>query len=184
MVRGSSRGYTLIEIMIVLGLILLVFTASLVSLNTVDAEKRMREVISPFDRLSQSARALAKQNQKVYQLVITQESLQLQALDFEKESEKRVLLTEAALSELGELVDEKHLFPSKEEFQFEILRWGETIWEPLGKESKHVLRFDPTGLCEPIGVKVVSGKSWIQQQVHPLTARFDPNEERFSIEAE
>ncbi len=52
-----------------------------------------------------------------------------------------------------------------------IRRWNSAQWLATVKDTVHVWRFDPNGLCEPISVKlVVDGKSWSADTYHPLTA--------------
>ncbi len=51
-----------------------------------------------------------------------------------------------------------------------IRRWNSTDWLATGKNSIHVWRFDPTGLCEPLAVRLTLDKSWAEDTYHPLTA--------------
>ena len=51
-----------------------------------------------------------------------------------------------------------------------VRRWNSTEWLFTGRDSIHVWRFDPTGLCEPLSVKLTLNKSWAEDTYHPLTA--------------
>jgi len=51
-----------------------------------------------------------------------------------------------------------------------VRRWNSTEWLFTGENSIHVWRFDPTGLCEPLGVRLTLNKSWSEDTYHPLTA--------------
>ena len=51
-----------------------------------------------------------------------------------------------------------------------IRRWNSEEWLTTGKNSIHLWRFDPTGLCEPLGVRLTVDKSWSEDIYHPLTA--------------
>lgn len=51
-----------------------------------------------------------------------------------------------------------------------VRRWNSGEFLPTRKNSIHIWRFDPTGLCEPLTVRLESGKSWVEDTYHPLTA--------------
>ena len=51
-----------------------------------------------------------------------------------------------------------------------IRRWDSEAWLGTDKNSIHVWRFDPTGLCEPISLRLSLDKSWSEDSYHPLTA--------------
>ena len=42
-------------------------------------------------------------------------------------------------------------------------------WLPVDSKNRHVWRFDPEGICEPVGVRFTIGKSWAEAEFHPLT---------------
>lgn len=51
-----------------------------------------------------------------------------------------------------------------------VRRWNSEKWLATPKNTVHVWRFDPDGLCEPISVRFTLGKSWAEDTYHPLTA--------------
>ena len=51
-----------------------------------------------------------------------------------------------------------------------VRRWNSNEWLFTGADSIHVWRFDPTGLCEPLAVRLTLNKSWSEDTYHPLTA--------------
>jgi hypothetical protein len=51
-----------------------------------------------------------------------------------------------------------------------IRRWNSEEWLSTTKNTIHVWRFDPDGLCEPVSVRLTLGKSWAEDTYHPLTA--------------
>jgi hypothetical protein len=56
-----------------------------------------------------------------------------------------------------------------------VRRWNSSEWLPTRKDAVHVWRFDPTGLCEPISVRLALEKSWAEDTYHPLTATVREN---------
>lgn len=51
-----------------------------------------------------------------------------------------------------------------------IRRWNSSEWLATGRRSIHLWRFDPTGLSEPISVRLALKNSWQEDTYHPLTA--------------
>ena len=51
-----------------------------------------------------------------------------------------------------------------------IRHWASDAWLPMNERQPQVWRFDPDGLCEPLGVRLTLGDSWVEQIYHPLTA--------------
>jgi len=51
-----------------------------------------------------------------------------------------------------------------------VRRWASDAWQKPSERHPQVWRFDPDGLCEPIGVRLALDGSWIEQEFHPLTA--------------
>jgi len=50
-----------------------------------------------------------------------------------------------------------------------VRRWASDVWLPVDSKNRHVWRFDPEGFCEPIGVRMEYGRSWVENEFHPLT---------------
>jgi hypothetical protein len=59
---------------------------------------------------------------------------------------------------------------SLEEMELSIRRWGAVNWLPMLRQDPLVWRFDPKGMCEPMGVKLEYPDGWIELEFHPLTA--------------
>ena len=51
-----------------------------------------------------------------------------------------------------------------------VRRWASDAWQKPSERRPLVWRFDPDGLCEPVGVRLALDGSWIEQEFHPLTA--------------
>ena len=49
-------------------------------------------------------------------------------------------------------------------------RWNSDKWLETGKNSVHIWRFDPNGLCEPLSIRLAMENSWAMDTYHPLTA--------------
>lgn len=56
------------------------------------------------------------------------------------------------------------------DFNVFVRHWASDAWLPMNERLPQVWRFDPDGLCEPLGVRLSLGESWVEQSYHPLTA--------------
>ena len=52
----------------------------------------------------------------------------------------------------------------------------EDAWIEPDEDTSVTWQFQGTGLCEPVGIRLVSGESWIEMHMHPLTARVESEE--------
>ena len=69
-----------------------------------------------------------------------------------------------------------------DEFQSDVLislrRWAAPVdaWVIPEEDLTVTWNFQSTGLCEPVGIRLESGESWIEMHMHPLTARVEAEE--------
>lgn len=51
-----------------------------------------------------------------------------------------------------------------------VRRWNASEWLATRKDTVHVWRFDPNGLCEPISLRLALEDGWMEDSFNPLTA--------------
>lgn len=155
-----SRGFTLIEIVLVMGLVISLVGVAVVAANTGRPEKKLREQTGKAEDLVREARRLSILQQRTYVVEFTQGQATLAPagrsisertrtetnrprFSWEEEEEKNATFPE---------IRRTKTFP--EEFSYEIKRWGEKTFSPVEKESKHRIYFEPSGLVEPFALKM------------------------------
>lgn len=57
-----------------------------------------------------------------------------------------------------------------------LRRWADNEWRAVRGDRVEVWRFDPNGLCEPAGVRLVLNDSTMEMAFHPLTAAIRKSE--------
>jgi len=170
-----SSGFTLLEIVFVLGLIALVVTWLTLSVTTVETEQQLREAAGGIESMAHKARNVAVTQQRPYKLTITQGHISMapQFLEAENLDEDR------SESTFKEVVASEDTDP---EVTYEIKHWRSDEWIAIQGNKKVELILDPVGLIEPISIRCRKGKSWLIQELHPLTANV--RDEQMSIEKE
>ncbi len=149
------RGYTLIEIAIVLAIIVLIIGAAVPLSSGFMREQRMRDPLRQLLILAKTARTEAMTTGRPAGVVFDKKGFGI--------------LRPGA----KELSDIRHL-PAG--MSYTILPFG---MERRIKPDGQTWIFQPTGLCEPLTVRLEQGDAWIEATFDPLTAEI--SEENFNI---
>jgi len=164
-------GFSLIEIVMVLALAAILMGGALGLMVFASDEHALRNASGAIELLAKRARTIAILRQTPY------------ALEFRQGIVRLMPLAEAGRDE-GKMIGgrriggERVLLPGQENQQLVlangmdilIRRWNCPDWLPTGHKSCHVWRFDPTGLSEPISLRLALKNSWLEDTYHPLTA--------------
>lgn len=164
--NNRPRGFTLLEIVIVLAIAAMVMGGAAGFMVYSSDERVLRDVSGQIELLAKRARTTSILQQTPY------------ALEFRLGIVRMLPLARAGiigkerpgLGDLAESVDDDQQVALKGDMQLSILRWNSEKWLGTGKNSIHVWRFDPDGLCEPISIRLSLDKSWMEDSYHPLTA--------------
>jgi type II secretion system protein H len=160
-----QRGFTLIEIVMVLAIAAIVMGGAVGLMISSSDERVLRNVSGEIELLAKRARTIAILNQTP------------QALEFREGVVRLLPLAQAGLDlKKGQLeaeiasADSSRQINLDSDLEISIRRWNSEEWFNTRKNSVHVWRFDPDGLCEPISVRITRDKSWAEDIYHPLTA--------------
>ena len=85
-------------------------------------------------------------------------------------------LDESPIEQSSEQAPVRDSWTAEPEMTIFINRWATSDWVPLTPRDRHVWRFDPNGICEPVGIRVEVDGSWVQVVFHPLTAAISSTE--------
>jgi prepilin-type N-terminal cleavage/methylation domain-containing protein len=174
--RTSSKpsGFTLIEIVMVLAISTMLLGGAVAYMVFSGDERELRDVSGQVELLAKRARTTAILQQTPYALEFRPGIIRLLPLAEAGRDEKETALGQSIGGEKvefsgpnGPVHDEIALDPSM--FSF-VRRWNAQDWLPMSDRIVHVWRFDPDGLCEPLGVRLTIGRNYIEDTYHPLTA--------------
>jgi prepilin-type N-terminal cleavage/methylation domain-containing protein len=176
---GPRAGMTLLEVVIALSLVALIVGIGAVKYADGAEERALRTSAGKIEAMASRGHAMSILHQKPFWL---------------RFEEGRVVLAGADVKAAPVEGDEPYIpdpedfdeSPSMEtvydEFQSEVFlslrRWGspEDAWIEPDEDTSVTWQFQSTGLCEPVGIRLVSGESWIEMHMHPLTARVESEE--------
>lgn len=141
-----AGGYTLLEIALLVTIIVLLVGAAVPLTSGFVREQRLREAVRGLLVLAKTARTDAMTSGRPSEVVFDKKGFVLRRPGDEEESES-VRLARGTTYQLRPFAADKPLRPDGQ-------RWI----------------FQPTGLCEPIAVRIMEGEAWIEVQFDPLTA--------------
>lgn len=181
--RMSDRrrsGFTLLEMVVVLALAALIVGGALAKLHFGRDEAKLSEAMQTIEAMAKRARTVATLQQRAYALEFTYGRVSMMPYaeavmePSERESfmaEREFMRDEGDEGEASGLPTVTESWEADEDMLLLVKRWATNDWLPLTRNSRQVWRFDPNGICEPVGVRLeVEGGSWIAVVFHPLTA--------------
>jgi prepilin-type N-terminal cleavage/methylation domain-containing protein len=171
------RGFTLLEIVIVLAITSVVIGGAVGLMVYSSDERVLRNASGEIELLAKRARATAILLQTPYALEFREGVVKLMPLAEAGRDEKR---TVSGRRIGGEPVvqansGERWEYQLEGGMQVSIRRWNSNDWLATRKNTVHVWRFDPDGLCEPLSVRLALEQSWSEDIYHPLTATIREN---------
>jgi len=165
------RGFSLLEIVMVLAIAAIVMGGAVGMMVFASDERALRHASGEIELLAKRARTTAILQQTPYALEFRQGVCRLLPLAEAGNDEKK---TAGGHRIGGEPVTptggEHRQYVWPDGMELSVRRWNSAEWLATGKNSIHIWRFDPTGLCEPLSVRLMLNKSWVEDTYHPLTA--------------
>lgn len=156
-ITRHQTGFTLFEILIALLIIGMLITMTAAVMRQASGSHRLIQLRDQIALEVRQTRERAMKEGRPCRLQITKEHLR---------------------------VDEAHPpawgnIDIPDDIVLEIQVWPSDRWLRLEKKSVNWL-FQPTGICEPVSIRLTQGESWIAFQFQPLTAGIDS--ETYSLE--
>ncbi|MBT8044743.1 MAG: prepilin-type N-terminal cleavage/methylation domain-containing protein [Verrucomicrobiae bacterium] len=167
----QAGGFTLLEVVFVLAMIAILVTWLTLNVTTVETEQKLREASGNIESLAKRARNIAVRQQRAYQLTISADNLSIAPEYVSLPDDDEVQTDVDGEPMVRENFDDVTASEETDkEITYEIRRWRSDEWELIEGDKKVVITLDPIGLVEPISIRCSVGKSWLMQELHPLTA--------------
>ena len=180
----ARAGFSLLEIIVVLSLMMLVIGGAIGAMYLNRDEARLNDAVQEIEVLAKRARTIATLQQRPYALEFTVSGVKLmpfaEALMDEQDREFMIESRESDRAMLGDEspapaaqtgVRDSWLQEVDDPMLMLVRRWGSTDWIELKQRDAEIWRFDPNGICEPVGLRLeMDNGNWISAFFHPLTA--------------
>lgn len=167
----TSPGFTLLEIVMVLAIACMMMAGAAGLMIYSSDEHALRKTSGEIELLAKRARTTAILKQTPYAIEFRQGIVKLLPLAEAGQDEKKTAGGHRIGGEPVTPVGGEHRqYVMPDHMEISVRRWNATTWLPTGRNSIHLWRFDPTGLCEPLSVRMTLDKSWAEDSYHPLTA--------------
>lgn len=170
--QRSSAGFTLIEVVISFVLIVLIIGVGVLSLATESARKQITKPAGELKKYARRGLQMAINQRRAFAIQLTPDSFALRegSMDtvgedgidrFSSDSFDESIEDESPSGMLG-------AYQLDELMTLEVRRWGEKYFR---KPEGDAWVFEPSGICEPIGIKLIHEKGFIEMEFNPLTAK-------------
>jgi type II secretion system protein H len=171
-VRTTKRkqGFTLIEIVMVLAIAAVVMGGAVGLMIYSSDERTLRDASGEIELLAKRARVTSILHQTPYALEFREGSVRLMPLAETGRNDGSAFKNRGETVSAEGVADESRQITLGNGVDVSIRRWNSDAWLGTAKNSVHVWRFDPDGLCEPLSVRLTLDKSWMEDSYHPLTA--------------
>ncbi|MES2658284.1 MAG: prepilin-type N-terminal cleavage/methylation domain-containing protein [Verrucomicrobiota bacterium] len=171
------RGFTLIEIVMVLAIAGVVMGGAVGLMLFSSDERALRNASGEIELMAKKARTISILHQTPYALEFREGSVNLLPLAQAGRDEKQLSRQRNQIEEPESGgTNENRRFQLQAGMGIAIRHWNSDKWLTAAKNTVHVWRFDPDGLCEPISVRLTLNKSWAVDSFHPLTASITDSE--------
>ncbi|MCU0794697.1 MAG: prepilin-type N-terminal cleavage/methylation domain-containing protein [Akkermansiaceae bacterium] len=177
---ARPQGFSLLEMVVVLALVAMVIAGAAGAMYFNRDEGKLNRTMGDIEILAKRARAIASLQQRPYALEFSQAGVALmpyaEALMAPEDRgyfaamEGQSGTGEQALASAGNS-SVRAALELEPDFQLSVRRWATGDWVPMDARNRQVWRFDPQGICEPVGVRLdLETGSWVASMFHPLTA--------------
>ena len=182
--RQRIRGFTLLEIIIVLSLAGLLTVAAVVVMGGSDEEEKLRTQLGKIENFAQLARANSVNYQIAFAVTLEEGQVSLGPLN----TPRRQIDEEIGGGGGGLPSVLSQTWPKVEkidaDYQMEVFRWGTEKGVLMEGSKKEVWIFQPGGLCEPVSVRLFKddGDISLKRAFHPLTAMAEDEEKTITVD--
>lgn len=174
-----KNGFTLLEIVIVLGITALIIAGAVTTVVATSSERLLRTTSADIELLARKTRTAAILHQTPYAIRFLPGRLTVSPISTPSEFERTAPLaneitgTNPNPSNQRSLNEELLIDP---DIQLSVQFWNSTKFHSPGKSNTPTWRFDPQGLSEPIKIRLTLDDDYSLDTYHPLTASISDSE--------
>ena len=174
--QSRQKGFTLIEIMLTFCILILIIGIGALSLSSQSSKKKITEPALELTSLARQGMQMAITNRRPFVLAINENSVSLQNFSRKSNSFGSFSFNDDIDEGSGKIQS----FELPEGMRFMVRGWEDKYFRIPGEvrddgEETYFWVFESSGICEPIGVKLISEvegyEGMITMDFNPLTAQ-------------
>ncbi|HWB06126.1 MAG TPA: prepilin-type N-terminal cleavage/methylation domain-containing protein [Verrucomicrobiales bacterium] len=163
----SRRGFTLMEIMIVMAIIALVFVGSFRGVSALNEQAALEKPFQDLRSMAKTAWQRSMAEQRSWQIHFFPDHFVLEPKAAVNQDDQKLFNAFDQQKQRSDGIKSVHI---PEGMLMEIRRWGTPQWIPMQGKTEIAWVFEQSGLCEPISVRFTSDRGTVGAQFDPLTA--------------
>lgn len=170
------RGFSLIEIIFVMGISVIIFGAAAYMIAAPKIEQKIRENHGGIEDLALQARAMSYSYQQPFVVELREGEVRMMPLakpaDEMAEELSENVGTPASLRPLDSM-SWPRVFKIDEEYELWVKRWNSNDYKVVRDDTVETWIHQPNSPCEPLAIQLISadGKALLSREFHPLTAK-------------
>lgn len=170
------RGFSLIEIIFVMGIAVIIFGAAAYMIAAPKIEQKIRENHSGIEDLALQARAMSYSYQQPFVVELREGEVRMMPLakpeDELAEELSENVGTPASLKPLDSM-SWPRVFKIDEEYELWVKRWNSNDFKVVRDDTVETWIHQPNSPCEPLAIQLISadGQAMLSREFHPLTAK-------------
>lgn len=172
----SRDGFTLIELIFVMGIAVIVFGAAAYTITAPRTEQKIREAHAGIEDLALQARAMSYSYQQAFVIELREGEVHMLPLAIpENERAEEVeeqIGTPPSLVPLDSLPWPR-VFEIDPEYELSVRRWNSKDYKVVRNQVVERWIHEPNSPCEPLAIQLVAkeGNALLSRSFHPLTAK-------------
>lgn len=173
---GLRKGFTLIELIFVMGITVIVFGVATFMISTPNLEREVREAHNGIEDLALRARAMSYSYQQPFVVELRQGEARLMPLaspgDEIAEEVTEIVGERSALRRLDSM-SWPVVFKIDPKYTMSVRRWNSNDFKIVSDNIVETWVHQPNSPCEPIAIELITddGQVYLSREFHPLTAK-------------
>ena len=176
--KSGARAFTLIEILVSFFLLILIIGVGVLSISSISEEKSLVDPASKLKAMARKSLQMAITNRRSFAIAFGSGGFVLQSGAAPGEVGEEAMLSLLPAEERAAR-REVEAYSFEDDMFLEIRRWGERNFRA---PERDLWVFEPSGICEPLSVRLVNSYGVVEMEFNPLTAKvsdetliLDPN---------
>ena len=169
-------GFSLMEIIFVLGIASIIFGAAAYMIATPKLEQKIREAHTGIEDLALQARAMSYSYQQPFLVELRAGEVRMMPLARPEDEIEQDLGEEVGLPASLKPLDSMswpRVFKIDPEYELSVRRWNSYDFKPVRNDVVERWIHQPNSPCEPLAIQLESreGNALLSRSFHPLSAR-------------